>query len=151
AFMATFLLASLTVLVEDPFLEWLDVAMLRIVPEFEATSVLAAPLQKLGWSPSFSPADPKKPLNVLVLTIEQPYFDKEFAGRTPIPRKEFLALLKRIKEVFFERRLPEGVRSPVVLAIDYDLSPNAKAPADNRQWQKPLSDFLAEFARSKTA
>src|SRR5262245_7179997 len=148
ALMATGLLASLTVLYEDPVLEWLDVAMLRIVPEFE-NSWVGPILRTLGWSPSFSAMDPAKSLKVLVLTIEQPYFDKAFGGRAPIPRKEFLDLLNEAKTVFFDRDVPDGARVPRVLAIDYDLSPDPKASSEESERQRQLETFLERFAASK--
>src|SRR5215831_13398155 len=143
ALMAAALLASLTVLVEDPALKWLDVAMLRIVPEMENAPVLGALLFTLG---SFCRTDPEKTLKVLVLTIERTYFDspKAFARGSPIRRDVFLALLNKVTEVFFDKAPKDS--APKVLAIDYDLSRNTKAGAEGLKGQEELDAFLERFA-----
>ena len=97
SFVVALFLASLSLLLECAgLLDWLDVAMLHIVPE----TVRPEPTRSVAPE-------------ILVLTIEPRFFETEFGGQSPIPRGAFTKLLKKLDTTF----------PPNVLAIDYDLSP----------------------------
>jgi len=96
---AGFLGASSLVLEhETGYLDWLDVAMLQVVPAVDIVP--------------FRPPRDVAP-EILVLTIGDRFFETEFGGQTPIPRAAFTELLKAVVKTF----------RPKVLAVDYDLSP----------------------------
>jgi hypothetical protein len=136
SFRTALFLAAVMVLLEHytVVLEWLDVFMLRLATTF-----------------AMSTAESKR-AEVLVFTIQQEPFEKEFQSRSPIDRHELLKYFKELDKIYNPRTF-ENLR---VLAIDYDLSPNGydlddknKCVISNKKElkeQNELDDFLVKQA-----
>jgi hypothetical protein len=99
ALIAALFLASATLILPVGALEWIDVAMLHLVPSIDLFSLVSG----------------SAPVETVVLTIGPRFFEQDFEGKTPISRAPFVKLLNCVVRTF----------GPQVLAIDYDLSPGS--------------------------
>jgi len=132
-FRSALFLASLMVILEDHYvLEWLDVFMLRIVATFADYP------------------NKEESVEVLVFTIQEELFEKEFQSRIPIHRAVLRKYLQKLDEAY---RIPE-FKNFKVLAIDYDLSPNnydkecsIQDPVE-QELQDALDTFLLNFIKN---
>jgi CHASE2 domain-containing sensor protein len=101
ALVAALFFASATfLLVPTGILDWMDIAMLNIVPSIRGVDL-------------FSLGSYAEPVDIAAVTIGSRFFERDFQGRTPIPRAPFAKLLACVVKRF----------QPQVLAVDYDLSP----------------------------
>ena len=95
-----------------------------------------------------TPAAPAAPGGTLVLTVSQTYFESAFGQSSPLDRGELARLLEPVADAA-RRRAAEGA-PPLVVAIDFDLSPPTRPGADGEPGQRRLEALLATLAADAT-
>lgn len=95
-----------------------------------------------------APAAPAAPGGTLVLGVSQTYFESAFGQSSPLDRGELARLLEPVADAA-RRRAADGA-PPLVVAIDFDLSPPTRAGADREPGQRRLEATLAAIAADAT-